>query len=105
MVVRWGMSDRVGPVNYADSVDGSVLATKPFSEATGQAVDEEVKRIADECMERACQLLTEHRAQLDALAQALIRNDSLNEDEILEVTGLGDMAQRELAGPLTGPVS
>jgi cell division protease FtsH len=98
MVVRWGMSDRVGPVNYADGADGQVLGTKPFSEATGQAVDEEVRRIASECMDSACQLLTEHRAQLDALAQALIRNDSLNEEEIREVTGLKGMAHQEAAG-------
>jgi ATP-dependent Zn protease len=39
-------------------------------------------------MEQACQLLTEHRAQLDKLAQTLLREDSLNEREILDVTGI-----------------
>ena len=63
-------------------------AARPYSEATAREVDTEVKRIADECFAEAIRLLTEHRPQLDALAQALLRDDSLNEDQILSVTGI-----------------
>jgi cell division protease FtsH len=86
MVVRWGMSPKVGPLNLSDG-DASALQ-KPYSEATGQLIDDEVRRIAEECLAEAERLLTEHRSQLDALAHALLRNDSLDEPEILQVTGV-----------------
>jgi len=87
MVVRWGMSPKVGPLNLSD---GDVNALqKPYSEATGQLIDDEVRRIAEECLADAEKLLTEHRSQLDALAKALLKSDSLDEPQILQVTGIG----------------
>jgi cell division protease FtsH len=87
MVVRWGMSSKVGPLNYNDG-DGTMFAQRPYSEATAQLIDDEVRRIAEECQASAEQLLTDHRSQLDSLAQALLKNDSLDEAEILQVTGV-----------------
>jgi cell division protease FtsH len=89
MVVRWGMSERVGPVSYADDgAGGPFTMQRPYSEATAKLIDDEVKRIAEECFRQACQLLERHREQLDKLTAALLRNDSLDEEEILEVTGV-----------------
>ena len=88
MVVRWGMSPRIGPLNYADDGDRGFGSQRPYSETTAALVDEEVKRIADECFERATKLLDSNRATLDALARELLERDSLNEEEILRVTGL-----------------
>jgi cell division protease FtsH len=51
-------------------------------------VDDEVKRIAEECFTEAVRLLEANRARLDALASALLRHDSLDETEILAVTGI-----------------
>jgi cell division protease FtsH len=94
MVTRWGMSERIGMVQLAPR-DNPYLAgpegytgTKPFSEETAVAIDEEVQRIISESHEEAKRLLDEHRARLDALARALLERETLNEDEILEVTGL-----------------
>jgi len=87
MVVRWGMSPKVGPLNFSDG-DANALQ-KPYSEATGQLIDDEIRRIAEECLADAEKLLTEHRPQLDALAKALLKSDSLDEPEILQVTGIG----------------
>ncbi|HYU62762.1 MAG TPA: ATP-dependent zinc metalloprotease FtsH [Verrucomicrobiae bacterium] len=87
MVVRWGMSPKVGPLNYA-SEDGSAFQQKPYGEATAQLIDDEMRRITEECLSDAEKLLTEHRAQLDALAKALLKNDSLDEGEIHKVTGI-----------------
>ena len=95
MVVRWGMSPKVGPLNYGDG-EASMLQQRPYSEATAQLIDDEVRRIAEECQAQAEKLLTEHRAQLDALAQSLLRNDTLDERQILEVTGVQPAAA---AGP------
>jgi cell division protease FtsH len=92
MVVRWGMSPKVGPLNLTDG-EGGMFQQRPYSEATGQLIDDEIRRIADECLADAEKLLTEHRSQLDALAQALLRSDSLDEAEILEVTGIAKAPQ------------
>jgi cell division protease FtsH len=61
---------------------------RPYGEATAQLIDDEVKRIAEECATQARELLERHRGQLDALVRALLDHDSLGEREILEVTGL-----------------
>src|SRR5712692_924589 len=81
MVVRWGMSPKIGPLAFAeDGSSGPGLGmARPYSEATAREVDTEVKRIADECYSEAIRLLTEHRDQLEALVQALLKEDSLGE--------------------------
>jgi cell division protease FtsH len=61
---------------------------RPYSEATASEVDMEVKRIADECFADAMRLLTEHRSQLDSLARAVLKDDSLDEEQILAATGI-----------------
>ncbi len=89
MVVRWGMSPKIGPLAFREEGSGDGLGlSRPYSEATAREVDTEVKRIADECFAEAMRLLTEHRAQLEALTQALLKEDSLGEEQILSVTGL-----------------
>jgi cell division protease FtsH len=94
MVTRWGMSDRVGLVQLAPRENpylggaGGYVGEKPFSEATAEAIDAEVLRIIAESHEEAKRLLTLHRKQLDALAEALLARETLSEQEILEVTGL-----------------
>jgi len=71
---------------YLGTVDS--YAARPYSEATAAAVDAEVHRLIHECHDEARRLLHEHRAALDALAQALLERETLDEEEILEVTGL-----------------
>jgi cell division protease FtsH len=100
MVTRWGMSDRLGMVNlaprenpYLGTVD--VYAPRQYSEATAAAIDAEVQRVIQECHDEARRLLQEHRAALDALARALLERETLDEEEILEVTGLRRAAEPE----------
>jgi len=89
MVVRWGMSSKIGPLAFAEDGESSGLSmVRPYSEATAREVDLEIKRIADECLAEATRLLTENRARLEALTKALLEEDSLGEDQILSVTGL-----------------
>jgi cell division protease FtsH len=94
MVTRWGMSEKLGMVQLAEDKNpylaglNGVGATKAFSEETARMIDAEVQRIITECHDQARQRLGEHRAQLDALAHALLERETLDEQEILAVTGL-----------------
>jgi cell division protease FtsH len=94
MVTRWGMSDRIGLVQLAPRENpylggsGGYAGERPFSEATAEAIDAEVLKIISESHDKATRLLGEHRKQLDALAEALLSRETLNEQEILQVTGL-----------------
>jgi cell division protease FtsH len=93
MVTRWGMSERIGLVQLAPK-ENSFLGSdgfpgeKSFSEETAKAIDAEVLKIIGESHDEAKRLLTAHRKQLDALAETLLSRETLNELEILEVTGL-----------------
>jgi cell division protease FtsH len=88
MVVTWGMSPKIGPLAFREDGSAGFGMSRPYSEATAREVDTEVKRIADECFATATQLLTDHRSQLETLTRALLKDDSLNEEQILTVTGL-----------------
>ncbi|MDQ2943620.1 MAG: ATP-dependent zinc metalloprotease FtsH, partial [Candidatus Dormibacteraeota bacterium] len=89
MVVRWGMSPKIGPLAFAEDGAGPGLGmARPYSEVTAREVDTEVKRIADECFAEAMRLLVDHRTQLDNLTRAVLKDDSLNEEQILAVTGI-----------------
>jgi cell division protease FtsH len=96
MVTRWGMSDRLGMVQlaprenpYLNRMDSGLFGTGPqLSEETARAIDAEVHRIIEECHAEAHRLLESHRPSLDALADALLARETLDEREILEVTGL-----------------
>ncbi len=94
MVTRWGMSDKLGLVQLAPRRNpflGSAAALdgdKPFSEETARIIDAEVKRIISESYQQAKTLLMRNRQALDALVQALLTDETLDEKQILAVTGL-----------------
>jgi cell division protease FtsH len=94
MVTRWGMSDKLGLVQLAPRENpylGGVAGfggEKPFSEETARIVDAEVQRIIGESHEQAKSLLRQHRKELDALVDALLAHETLDEKQVLEVTGL-----------------
>mgnify|MGYP005837714927 FL=1 len=107
MVTRWGMSDRLGPLQYAENQEEvflghSVTRTQNVSEKTAQLIDEEIKRIVMAGYDRAKQVLTEHVDELHALASALLEYETLSGEEIRKVLSgepldRGDPAER--AGP------
>ncbi|AWK87082.1 ATP-dependent zinc metalloprotease FtsH [Azospirillum thermophilum] len=77
MVTAWGMSDTIGFVAHAGGESGPLR-----SERTAWHIDEEIRRITDEGMERARQLLSGNRAALDRIARALLEQETLTGDEI-----------------------
>ncbi len=101
MVTRWGMSDQLGLVQLAPAgnpyLGGSpaYMGEKPISDATARLIDAEVQRIISECHEEATRLLVQHRQQLDRLVTALLAQETLDEPEILKVTGFAPQAGTE----------
>ena len=96
MVSRWGMSDELDMVALAPrespflggGAPGGWDGQKPYSEETARKIDAEVQRIIRGSHDQARRLLSEHRDELDALARALLERETLDEEEILAVTGL-----------------
>ncbi|MEV5976845.1 ATP-dependent zinc metalloprotease FtsH [Streptomyces sp. NPDC052114] len=87
MVGRWGMSERVGRLSALpnDAQQAYGLSAAP---ETLDAIDGEMRRIVDECYDRACRQLREHRGQLDALAAALLENETLEEADAYRIAGI-----------------
>ncbi len=86
MVGRWGMSERIGTLSVLPSEGDPRMAG--ISDGLLDAVDEEVRRITDECYAEARRLLREHRQKLDAIVMQLLAHESLDEAEIYEAAGL-----------------
>ncbi len=91
MVTRWGMSDALGMVQFSESnnpyLNGG-YGRRDVSEETAKMIDHEVHKIIHDCYEEAKRLLNEYRKELDSLAAALMDKETLDEKEILLVTGL-----------------
>ncbi len=87
MVTRFGMSDSLGPIAYAENQEEvflghSVSRTQNISEATAQKIDSEIHRIIDESYQRAKEILTTRQSDLNVLARGLLEYETLTGDEI-----------------------
>ena len=88
MVTRFGMSDSLGPIAYAENQEEvflghSVSRTQNISEATAQKIDDEIHRIIDESYQRAKDILTSRQSDLNVLARGLLEYETLTGDEII----------------------
>ncbi|MGN6698613.1 MAG: ATP-dependent zinc metalloprotease FtsH [Thermomicrobiales bacterium] len=95
MVTRFGMSQEIGLVALTGNEEGNYLETgltggltRPYSDETAQTIDKATKRIIDESYAKALDLLTRNRDRLEALTEALLREESLDEAQMLTATGL-----------------
>ena len=86
MVREWGMSEEIGPISYAKSEErlygGEVLLAKEYSEATAIKIDQEVKRIIDECYQKTKEILEAHRENVERIAKALLKYEVLDGKEV-----------------------
>lgn len=99
MVTRYGMSDKMGPMVYAENegevfLGRSVTRTTHVSEATMQQVDAEIRRILDERYEVARKLIVENSDKMHAMAEALLKWETIDSDQIDDI-----MAGREVRPP------
>lgn len=94
MVGRWGMSERIGPITVLPPVGEE---QNPFDvtgpgQATREIVDQEARRIIDECYAEALRILREHRANLETLARRLLESETLDEHDAYAAAGLSPPA-------------
>ena len=86
MVTEWGMSDRVGPVNYGDNEQvfiGRDYETRAgYSDQTAATIDEEIQRIIKEAHQKAVDLLIANKNLLDNMARLLIERETIYQDEV-----------------------
>ncbi|MGZ4271701.1 MAG: ATP-dependent zinc metalloprotease FtsH [Solirubrobacteraceae bacterium] len=107
MVGRWGMSELIGPVSAlpAPGEEGFVMAGSAgaASPRTLERIDDEVRRIVDECQSQALERLTEHRSQLEALAAALLEHETLDAPEAYRAAGVPMPSGAEEPAPAPVP--
>jgi cell division protease FtsH len=90
MIVRWGMSPKIGPIAVA-SQDGAgpfYPGASEVSEQTQQLIDDEMRRIVEEARGEVAELLKENRDKLDSLADALLEHETLDEEDAYAAAGV-----------------
>ncbi|RMG32822.1 MAG: ATP-dependent metallopeptidase FtsH/Yme1/Tma family protein [Planctomycetota bacterium] len=103
MVTEFGMSPRLGRVHYSESRTSPFLGVSSFpaeyrhSEETLREIDLEIRRIIDEAMQKAYDVLTTHRAALDDMARELMRV------EVMDAEQLHEILERHKTGPQISP--
>ncbi|MBE9226873.1 ATP-dependent zinc metalloprotease FtsH3 [Phormidium sp. LEGE 05292] len=102
MVMRFGMSDRVGQVALGRQqgnmfLGRDIMSERDFSEETAALVDEEVRILVDEAYKRAKDVLVSNRALLDQLSALLIEKETVDADELQEILADSDVKMASLA--------
>jgi cell division protease FtsH len=91
MVTKWGLSEKLGPLTYAED-DGEVFLgrstssnSKGHSGETTRIIDEEIKRIIDDCYGRAKRILEENRDKLELMKDALLEYETIDAEQINDI--------------------
>jgi cell division protease FtsH len=90
MVTKWGLSDRMGPLTYSEEsgevfLGRQVTQTKQVSDETAHAIDEEVRRVIESNYKRARSILHEQIDKLHAMAEALVKYETIDDSQIKAV--------------------
>jgi cell division protease FtsH len=98
MVMRWGMSDKLGPLEYEEQQGETFLGYSQsqrhnMSNETALLIDNEIKRLIEDGHKRATQVLTDHTDQLHAIAGALLEYETLTGDEIKRLAAGEDIGR------------
>jgi cell division protease FtsH len=100
MVTRWGLSEALGTIAYGENQDEvflghSVARQQNLSDVDAQKITAEIRRLVDDALAEARRILTEHRAELEIVAEGLLRYESLSGQEIIDLIA-GRPPQREV---------
>ncbi len=105
MVCEWGMSEKLGMVDYSEGEEHVFLARdisrgRNFSESTAEEIDREVKKLCDDAYNRASRLITANRDKLEIIAKALLEFETLTGDQVQDIVKTGKMSN-----PPTAPTA
>jgi cell division protease FtsH len=108
MVTQFGMSDKLGMVQYGGDNEYVFLGrdmaqAKDYSEDTAMQIDEEVKRIVNGCFKRAEKLIKDNQKKVKLIADALIEYESLDGDQVAEIVKRNSISQLRKNKPGGGP--
>lgn len=87
MVAYYGMSPKVGNVSFFDAQGQRDMFTKPFSERTAELIDEEVRRLVDEAVAMAREIVEKERENIERIADILIQKETIFSEDIEAVLG------------------
>jgi len=87
MVTVYGMNQEIGNISYYDSKQSEYAFNKPYSEATSERIDQEVKRIVEEAYQRTKALLSKHRQHLEVIAKELLEKEILFQADLERLIG------------------
>jgi AFG3 family protein len=87
MVTIYGMNDKIGNISFFDSKQSEYNFNKPYSEATAERIDQEVKKIVDMAYDRTKQLLIHHREHLEIIAKELLEKEILFQSDLERLIG------------------
>ena len=109
MVMHWGMSDKIGMVQYGEANEyvflGREMArSKDYSEKTAQEIDDEVKRIIDEGYQRAQKVIEDYRSQLETIANGLLEYETLDGAQVEEIVRTGSFTPPPKPPANVGPM-
>lgn len=96
MVTIYGMNDKIGNISYYDSKQNDYAFNKPYSEATAETIDEEVRKIVSKAYERTKRLLTEKKEELKKVAESLLEREIIFQSDLEKLIG-----KRPFARPTT----
>ena len=91
MVTKWGLSEKLGPLQYEDEESEVFLGKSAGSSRanvsgeTAKIIDDEIKQIIDQCYSRARKILVDHREKLDAMAAALLEYETIDKSQIDDI--------------------
>lgn len=95
MVTVYGMNDKVGNISYYDPQQENTF-TKPYSDETAKLIDEEVRKLIDAAYERTIKLLTEKKADVEKLANALLEKEVLFQSDVEALIGKRPFEEKKM---------
>jgi len=87
LVTSYGMNDKIGNRSYPQPDGGQLASQRPYSEATAELVDEEVRELAQQAYERTLKLLTEKKELTQQLAERLLEKEVLLKEDVVSILG------------------
>jgi len=110
MVREFGLSETLGPVGYPEGGSvflgggGAAMSSRPFAEATQAEIDKEVAQLLRRAEDRAKDLLSSHRSELDGLVSLLLEMETVDGSEVYRLTGRPDRSDTSPPVPVTTTV-